>query len=375
MARKLRPGVTAIELVVIIVIVVLLVGLALPGIQIAREANRRGQCSSNLRQIGTALLVYQEAHDSFPPSSTWNVEGKAPEDDSPPDVTRPTSKVSANWVMLILPQLNQEELLASFDQSQYISGAANKKARARPLPVMMCPTDSFNRKPFDGTRYGLGSNWARGNYAANAALGFMTPGTADPHGAAFADSPGWQDDLLRGVMGANCAIGLADIHDGASNTILVGEIRSGISSIDARGVWALGGACPSSLWGHGYVGNDNGPNSIHAEAGSGGDGLAQCGDLQNSQPGGKVALAKQGMPCSSTVTTGEGKIVAANNQQTVRSMHAGGGEVLFADGSVRFINSTIQLGQYHHPMTAADLGVWDRLNLSSDMQPVTRAGK
>jgi prepilin-type processing-associated H-X9-DG protein len=136
-------------------------------------------------------------------------------------------------------------------------------------------------------------------------------------------------------------------------------------------VWAMGGAAPSSLWGHGYYGDDNGPNNRGFPAA---DDMQSCVDIQTAVGGssgtgskGEQQLMKMGMACG---------VVGAPNitdwQQTARSMHVGGVNVCFADGSVHFISEFIELGTNPGttPPTDANLGVWDKLNLSNDRLPV-----
>ena len=106
-------------------------------------------------------------------------------------------------------------------------------------------------------------------------------------------SGGWVNRLERGIMGANASIRIDDIHDGTSNTILVGEIRAGLTSFDCRGVWAMSGACSSALWAHGYYGDDDGPNNTQSDAG---DDVVTCTDIYTvlADTNGSV-LAKAGM--------------------------------------------------------------------------------
>ena len=78
-------------------------------------------------------------------------------------------------------------------------------------------------------------------------------------------------------MGNNVAIGFAQMPDGASDTVLLGEIRAGVTPNDSRGVWALGGACSSALWAHGGIyGDDYGPNCPSVAA----DNLLDCTQVQ-----------------------------------------------------------------------------------------------
>jgi prepilin-type N-terminal cleavage/methylation domain-containing protein len=221
-------GFTLIELLVVIAIIGILIALLLPAVQEAREEARRAKCAANLRQIGIALHNYHEAWSAFPPSSYWPSGSNIHECDNP--------NLGKNWVILILPFMEQQGIYDQFDFNQSICAPINRQPRSTGLPVMLCPADPFNQVPYNGSTYRQGPDWARGNYAANASLGFMT---ADPgpgvgghpcgmdHGAtnaAFAHSRGWKNNLLRGVMGANTSVSTGGIADGTSNTILVGEI-------------------------------------------------------------------------------------------------------------------------------------------------------
>lgn len=355
--RSVFRGFTLVELLVVITIIGILMSLLLPAVQSARESARRLSCSNNIRNLGLALNNYHTSYKVFPPSSVWKSAGRfdASRVDNLSDID-----LYENWVILILPQLEQQNLGVKFDLKDAINeedNAANKAARAVPLAVMLCPSDSYNQKPFMGSTSPhttqLGDNWACGNYAANAALGFMSYNAKGTNSAAN-PATGWANRYLRGIMGANVSLRIDDIHDGASNTILVGEIRAGLTSFDCRGVWAMGGACPSALWAHGYYGGDNGPN---CRTGSG-DGVVSCTDVAKAagDPSGKL-LVQWGMGCSA--------LDSPNWQQAARSMHSSGVNVCFADGSTHWISDFIETGT-----DTNNLGTWDKLNLSNDSQPI-----
>lgn len=350
-ARRIHLAFTLVELLVVITIIGILISLLLPAVQSARESARKVQCSNNLHQLGLALQAYHTDYRIFPPSSVWKTNGLV-------DINRTAQPndggLAENWVVLILPQLDQQNLAKSFNLLKPIPDASNAVARSTVLQVMLCPSDIYNQKPFMGSASPgktdkLGDNWARGNYGANASLDYMFSGGPVGTGSS------WANRYARGVMGANVSLRVDDIHDGASNTILVGELRAGIIPQDTRGVWAMSGACPSALWSHGYISDANGPNCSQINS----DDPRACTDIQTAV-GGATALVQLGMSC----WTGNSNDV----QQTARSMHTSGVNICLADGSVRFISDFIELGTNGTPPQC--LGVWDKLNLSNDGQPL-----
>jgi prepilin-type processing-associated H-X9-DG protein len=168
----------------------------------------------------------------------------------------------------------------------------------------------------------------------------------------------WTQQVVCGVMGANVSLSMEGIKDGTSSTLLLGEIRAGLTSYDCRGVWAMSGACPSALWAHGSMGDDTGPNGNQPAA----DDLDTCSDVQNAF-GGVAVLQQMGMACSSGNWP--------NWQQTARSMHKGGVNIALADGSVRWINDYIDISSGNITASPPTFSVWDRLNLSRDGQPLS----
>lgn len=330
MARSSRrAGFTLVELLVVIAIIGILVALLLPAVQQAREAARRLQCQNNLKQLGLALHTYHDAQKAFPPSIVFD-PGQNPQDS---DNFRP------NWVINILPYIEQQALFDSFDRTKYISHADNRDERGVELAAMKCPSDPFNRQKFSGTSSGEGDNWARGNYAANGVNGRMD---------FIGEGSAWADSRKRGVMGCNVSLDLGGIKDGTSNVMLIGEVRAGITDKDRRGVWAMGAAGASGLFWHGFDGDDNGPN-FFSPSSPDDDDIEGCSSIPDN------LKIQQRMTCCGGCPSW---------QATIRSVHEGGAYTVFGDGSVHFISNYIN--------TSGEWGttpaVWDYLIASGDGQ-------
>lgn len=331
-----RRAFTLVELLVVIAIIGVLVALLLPAIQTAREAARRTQCQNNLKQIGIALLNYHDALGAFPPGIVYD-EGHGPSI---------SSKFRPNWIIRMLPFFEEEALFNAFDLDEYISEDVNRIARGTVVPTLVCPSDANRAQTkFDYPRgfRPTGDNWARGSYAANATNEF-----ADLAFAAF------KDPQLSGVMGFKRSHKIASITDGTSNTLLVAEVRIGITSIDRRGTWALGCSGASALFKHGFGGDANGPNACNDNS----DDLWECRELYE-EPGVEV-LRRECMTCWRDCPTW---------QATARSVHNGGVFGLLVDGSVQFISNSINTSG----AGGGCCSVWDRLIASGDGVPLGEA--
>src|SRR5262245_35412924 len=165
-----RRGFTLVELLVVIAIIGVLVALLLPAVQAAREAARRNQCISNLRQLGLGLMNYESAKSRFPSAFEFR------QGDDPALLTN----MGPNWAVLILPYIEQAPLYGQIDRSvtllgknqPLISDPKNARIRETQLEVFRCPTDARNAFPLE-----IGAaRWARGNYAANAGNGALLTG-------------------------------------------------------------------------------------------------------------------------------------------------------------------------------------------------------
>lgn len=335
-------GFTLVELLVVIAIIGVLVALLLPAVQAARESARRSQCQSNLRNVSLAVLNYEAAKGVAPQGMTF------PKSFAPSLGT--LQVYNANWIISVLPYLEQQATYNAFDLKQrinYNSGAPannrNYNARGIQLDVLLCPTDPFNRVLYQGPAVVHGDNWARTNYAGNAGGAYLLGGCGSPELCASGpDTPGWESGIRRGVMGPNTSVEFRQITDGASNTILVGEIRTGYTNKDARGVWAMGHAGASLLAMFGSNGDANGPNACYTYSD---DVYSDICDTPDAQ--------------AQCFTCYAGNAFA---QAAVRSYHSGGANISMCDGSVTFISDDVETSGYFGSWGS----VWDHMIASAD---------
>lgn len=224
MATVLRPGFyssvrqrgfTLVELLVVIAIIGILVGLLLPAVQAAREAARRIQCTNNLKQIGLALHNYESAQQRFPPGFISRVTGPWPGGGNDP-----VPEVGPGWSLfaMILPQIEQPNLHDLIDFTLPITDPVNQAARSTFISSYQCPSDSWNER-VNVWPHSLGIN----DLAPCSYIGCL--GGGDP-----ANSPGYtamyEQQPFNGMFHRNVAIRHADITDGTSNTIGLGERSS-----------------------------------------------------------------------------------------------------------------------------------------------------
>lgn len=353
-----RRAFSLVELLVVIAILGVMMALLIPAVNMAREAARKSQCSNNIKQMGTAALGYEQVNRAFPPGI--NLAGSSAYD-SPGE-----TGMLENWIIRSMPHLDQ---LPLYDNIYHLmrpgrlqqgnaynmkvtnrieSNVTNsrdatvtmKGCRETILPILLCPSDGNNRIKFESSKTS-GLTGARCNYAANMGVK-QTPYLAGSN---------WGILTNRGVMGPGESIGLSGISDGPSNTILVAEIRAGVTAADPRGTWCLSAVGASAIaacgWDDGTnisartAGKDQGPNS---NIPSGGDLIYASLDLSSSE------LQELGMPARS----------GSANQACPRSMHSGGVFTCFADGSVHWISNDINIGD------EKQMGVFDRILVSGD---------
>ena len=338
-----RRGVTLPEVVVAALALALLAAILTPAILAARERSRGFACQHNLRLIGTALHQYHDVHGMLPPAAVWRGDGLRTI--MLKDVKQIDLITYENWAQLLLPHLDHADVASKFDRTKPVMAAVNQTARMTAIRQFACPTDHFNRndnafsfQPFED-RDPI-AELARGNYAIN---GGTHNHRSQPETAAMPHFDGVrliaEVDARRfeligtGIACVNHSFSISDFRNGQSTLVAVEELRAGIHPLDPRGVWALGQIGGSITWGHGIPGDDCGPNNQWDRA----DDILGCRRLHDEV--GSETLTEERMPCVSYVDQ--------NDQATSRSLHSGGVNVLFVDGTVHFVNDRVDRALWH----------------------------
>src|SRR3954453_16226058 len=109
---RMTRGFTLVELLVVIAIIGILVALLLPAIQAAREAARRAQCESNIHNAALAVLNYESAKKILPNAMTV--------DPAFPGGLNTLNSYGPDWIIDILPYMEEQALRDSFDPSLFI---------------------------------------------------------------------------------------------------------------------------------------------------------------------------------------------------------------------------------------------------------------
>jgi prepilin-type N-terminal cleavage/methylation domain-containing protein/prepilin-type processing-associated H-X9-DG protein len=217
--RVAPRGFTLVELLVVIAIIGVLVALLLPAVQAAREAARRTQCCNKLKQIGVALQLYHTSFGSLPFGSDY--------------IT--TKKVT--WAIALFPPLEQQALYDQINPLVPLCAPHNEHVVIQPINVYMCPSDPQCSDPvLDNRGDSPGTNGMRVNPTKSAMLSYTgCLGPTDCDGCPFCPSAtdewccegysfGTHDGIFGGMFGRSTeAIKFRDVEDGLSQTLMVGE--------------------------------------------------------------------------------------------------------------------------------------------------------
>ncbi len=293
-ATRGRSAFTLIELLVVIAIIAILIGLLLPAVQKVREAAARMKCSNNLKQVMLAAHNYHDVRLEFP-AGRFGCDGSG----TPCNGMTATSvnRGGASGFVALLPHMEQDNLFKSLGTAEAdVPWPPTDNATWRPSDkvgletrpnALVCPSDTAT--PFVvNTGLGGSINAAIGSYA-------LVTGTNGP-------SQGISEAVKyynTGLFVYRLTKRFADVTDGTSNTLGVGEVFDGHLSTNSN-IWSVGGR--------------------HAHS------LRTTENPINTPPG-----------------TG---IVYTTLNGAFMSRHTGGANFALADGSVRFLRDNIDIAQY-----------------------------
>jgi prepilin-type N-terminal cleavage/methylation domain-containing protein len=291
--RVPRRAFTLIELLVVIAIIAVLIGLLLPAVQKVRESAARMKCQNNLKQIGLALNNFHATYGCFPPGglsgATDNVTKSAAA-----RVGVTTSGVIHSWSPFLLPYIEQDNVYKQYSFAVNWNAPVNKAAIANVIPAFICPS----------TPGGPG-RVCTGGGVSNPPTDY---GPNNAYSSALATA-GYCDVVAdyNGVMQVNRTYSVAEVRDGASNTLMLSECAGRPDRWVMGKLVTVGGGQDG-----GWANRDN-EYIVHGALTTDG----------TTAPG----------PCHTN----------CNNGNEVYSFHAGGANHVFADGSVHFIKAGMDI--------------------------------
>ncbi len=222
-----RPGFTLVELLVVITIIGILMGLLIPAVNAAREAARRNQCATQLKNLALAAMQHEQTKGELPGylQSYGNFGGGV--DPSDPSGTINKHVKLGTWVPALMPWLDAQPIYEVWTEDRYpiidTSGEFNKNGSPN-MAIMQCPSNPNDE-----------ADLARNSYISNNGMvpyaGGSTGGQTGTNVVNFDQSMDRANGVFNNKYAGNSAssaatgpkVRLDDMKDGQGNTMLFSE--------------------------------------------------------------------------------------------------------------------------------------------------------
>jgi prepilin-type N-terminal cleavage/methylation domain-containing protein/prepilin-type processing-associated H-X9-DG protein len=307
-----RQAFTLIELLVVIAIIAILIALLVPAVQKVREAAARTQCINNMKQLGLATHNHHDSKKVFPPSATPNADPW--KTTLPSGAVAPDADWGNSWMVFILPYIEQSSIYNAWQfngQSGWQNANDNALIKGVTIGTYRCPATALP----DVNPYGVGIMYT--TYVA--ICGSVTDVGVKTWGTNIVSA--------QGLMSPKSKVRMADVPDGTSSTILVGEQSNHLRDANGKPIFGAtyGGTGPVSVT---SAGPDGWIQGCPVKVPSGNVGNNDVAYNSNTI---RYSLNQIGM------TLGAGGCADnVGNNIPLSSQHPGGCNLLFGDGSVRF---------------------------------------